>query len=83
MAVSDIAATTWEYREKKPADAVADNIPFVWLLRKNGGIKTISGGRFISENIRIAQNGAVQLIDPDEEIAMTYNNTLADLQFSP
>ncbi len=83
MSVSDIAATTWEYREKKPADAVADNIPFVWMLRKNGGIKTISGGRFISENIRIAQNGYVQLIDPDEEIAMGYNNTLADFQFSP
>ena len=83
MAVSDIAATTWEYREKKPADAVADNIPLVWKMRKNGGIKTISGGRFISENIRIAQNQYVQLIDADEEIAMGYNNTLADFQFTP
>lgn len=83
MTVSDIYSSTWEYREKKPADAVADNIPFVWLLRKNGGIKSISGGRFISENIRIAQNQFVQLIDPDEEIAMGYNNTLADFQFTP
>lgn len=83
MTVSDIFSSTWEYREKKPADAVADNIPFVWLLRKNGGIKNISGGRFISENIRIAQNQFVQLIDPDEEIAMGYNNTLADFQFTP
>lgn len=80
---SDIYSTTWELREKKPADAVADNIPLVWKMRKNGGIKTISGGRFISENIRIAQNQYVQLIDADEEISMGYNNTLAAFAFTP
>lgn len=83
MAVSDIAATSWEYREKKPADLVADNIPLVWKLRKNGRIKTIPGGRFISETIRLSQNQYVQLIDADEEIVMGYNNTLADFQFTP
>jgi len=80
---SDIYSTTWELREKKPADAVADNIPLVWKMRKNGGIKTISGGRFISENIRIAQNQYVQLIDADEEITMGYNNTLASFAYTP
>jgi hypothetical protein len=83
MAVSDIYSTSWEYREKKPADAVADNIPLLYKMKKNGGIKTISGGRFISENIRIAQNQYVQLIDADQEISMGYNNTLADFQFTP
>ncbi len=83
MAVSDIYSTSWEYRAKKPADAVADNIPLLFKMRKSGGIKEISGGRFISENIRIAQNQYVQLIDADEEVAMGYNNTLADFQFSP
>jgi hypothetical protein len=83
MSVSDIYSTTWEYREKKPADAVIDNIPLLRFMRKEGGIKEISGGRFISENIRISQNAYVQLIDADEEIAMGYNNTLADFQFTP
>lgn len=82
MAVDDIYSTSWEYRLKKPADAVADNIPLVWKMRKNGGIKVGDFGRFISENIQIAQNQYVQLIDPDEEIAMGYNNTLADFQFT-
>lgn len=81
--LTDIYSTTWEYREKKPADAVTDNSPLLYKMRQNGGIKVISGGRFISENIRIAQNGYVQLIDADEEIAMGYNNTLADFQFTP
>lgn len=83
MAFSDIYNTTWEYREKKPADAVSDNIPFFWKLKKNGGMKIVNGGRFISENIRLVQNQYVQLIDPDEEITMGYNNTLGDFQFTP
>lgn len=82
MSFSDIYSTSWEYREKKPADAVADNIPLIWKLRKNGGIKVGDFGRFISENIQMAQNQYVQLIDPDEEIAMGYNNTLGDLQYT-
>lgn len=83
MSFSDIYSTSWEFREKKPADAVADNIPFVWRLRKNGGIKVGDFGRYISENIRLAQNAYVQLIDADEDIAMGYNNTLGDFQFTP
>lgn len=83
MSFSDIYSTTWEYREKKPADAVTDNIPLLWKMRKSGGIKVGSFGRFISENVRLAQNAYVQLIDADEEIAMGYNNTLGDFQFSP
>ena len=83
MSFSDIYSTTWEYREKKPADAVADNIPLLYKMRKSGGIKTIPGGRFISENIRLAQNNYVQLIDPTEEIAMGWNNVVGDFQFTP
>lgn len=83
MSFSDIYSTSWEFREKKPADAVADNIPFIWRLRKNGGIKVGDFGRYISENIRLAQNAYVQLIDADEDIAMGYNNTLGDFQFTP
>lgn len=83
MAFSDIYSTTWEYREKKPADAVADNIPLLYFMRKTGGVKTGNFGRFISENIRLVQNQYVQLIDADEEITMGYNNTLGDFQFTP
>lgn len=80
---SDIYSTTYELREKKPADAVADNIPLVYKIKKNGNLKEVPGGRFFSENIRIAQNQYVQLIDADEELTMGYNNTLAAFQFSP
>ena len=83
MSFSDIYSTTWEYREKKPADAAADNIPLLYFMRKTGNIKVGNFGRFISENIRLVQNQHVQLIDADEEINMGYNNTLGDFQFTP
>jgi hypothetical protein len=83
VALSEIQATTWEYRVKKPADAVADNTPLLWKMRKNGGIKTINGGRVIYENIRIAQNQYVQYIDPTEEIALGYNPTITGFEFAP
>lgn len=79
---SDIYNTTLEYRTKSVADAVTDNIPLLYKMRKSGGIKVIPGGRFIQENIRLVQNQFVQLIDPTEEINMGYNNTLGDFQFT-
>lgn len=80
---SDIYSTTWEFREKKPADAVADNIPLLYFMRKNGGIKVGNFGRFISENIELAQNQYVQLIDADDDITMGFNNTLGAFQYTP
>ena len=41
--LSEIAATTYEYREKKPADLVADNVPFLYLIREEGNYKVIPG----------------------------------------
>ena len=83
MALTEIQATSWEYRVKKPADAVADNIPLVWKMRKNGGIKVINGGRVIYENIRVDQNRYVQLIDATEEIALGWNPVITGFEFAP
>ena len=57
--LSEIQAVTWENREKKPSDAVSDNIPLPYMLRKKGNAKTINGGRVIWEDIRYAQNSYV------------------------
>ena len=81
--LSEIVATTWEYREKTPSDAVADNVPLYFKMREKGNIKEISGGRVIWEDIDFAQNAYVQTIDPTEEIALGYNQTLSGFEFSP
>lgn len=81
--LSEIQAASWEYRAKTPTDAVSDNIPMVYLLDKQGRKTVINGGREIWEDIRIAQNGYVQRIDPTQEITLGYNQTLNGFQYTP
>lgn len=81
--LTEIQATTWENREKKPSDAVSDNIPLLYCLRKKGNVKEISGGRVIYEDIRYAQNAYVQRIDATEEITLGYNQTITGFEYSP
>lgn len=81
--LSEIQAASWEAREKKPSDAITDNNPFLYMLRKKGNVKVINGGRVIWEDIRYAQNAYVQRIDPTEEIAVGYNQTLTGFEYSP
>lgn len=81
--LTEIQATTWENREKKPSDAVSDNIPLFFMLRKKKRIKVIGGGRVIWEDIRYAQNAYVQRIDATEEITLGYNQTITGFEYSP
>lgn len=81
--LTEIQAAAWENREKKPSDAVTDNNPLLYMLKKKGNVKVISGGREIWEDIRYAQNAYVQRIDPTEEIAIGFNQTLTGFQYSP
>jgi hypothetical protein len=81
--LSEIAATTYEYREKKTADLVADNIPFLYMIRDSGNFKVITGGREIWEDFLGWQNQYYQAIDANEEIALGYNQTIGGFQFQP
>jgi len=83
VGLTEIQAVAWENREKKVSDAVSDNIPLLYMLRKKGRVKTINGGRVIWEDIRYAQNAYVQRIDPSEEITLGYNQTITGFEYSP
>ncbi len=81
--LSEIAATTYEYREKSLADAVTDNDPFMYLMKKEGNIVEVPGGREIWEDFMGFQNAYYQAIDATEEIALGYNQTITGFQYSP
>lgn len=81
--LSEIQATSWENREKKPSDFILDNNPYSFFMKKKGRVKTIPGGRVIWEDIGVAQNAYVQRIDPSEEITLGYNQTLTGFEYSP
>lgn len=81
--LTEIQATSYEYREKKPSDAVTDNIPWMGMLKKKGRVTTISGGRVIWEDIAFQQNNHVQRIDPQQQIVLGYNQTITGFEYSP
>lgn len=54
--ISDILATTIESRTKKIADNVTNNNALLDRLKKNGRIKTFSGGNKILQELSFAEN---------------------------
>lgn len=80
---AELLATTHEFREKKPSDLVADNIPLLWWMKKNGGIKIMNGGRTILEPARLSGNDYVQRINAREEINLGSNPVLGNFEYSP
>ena len=55
--VSDIIATTIQSRSRKIADNVTKNNALLERLNSSGGVRTVSGGSSILEEISFAQNG--------------------------
>jgi hypothetical protein len=55
--VSDIVATTIEYRNKKISDNVRKNNALLTRLQERGNEKTVSGGSVIFEELSFAENG--------------------------
>lgn len=55
--VTDIVATTIESRSKKVADNVENNNAGIAYIKKNGNVKTVSGGSEILEEISFSENG--------------------------
>lgn len=55
--LSDLAATTIEYRSKDIADNVTSHNAALYNLKKAGGASMFDGGTFISENLSFAENG--------------------------
>lgn len=81
--LSEIQATSYEYRVKTPMDAVTDNSPLLFALKKKGRVTTVPGGREIWEDIQYTSNNSVQRIDATEEFSIGYNQTLTGFQYSP
>jgi hypothetical protein len=55
--LSDLAATTIEYRSKDIADNVTNHNAALVAMKKAGGVSTFDGGTFINENLSFAENG--------------------------
>jgi hypothetical protein len=57
--ISDIIATTIQNRSKKIADNVTKNNALLAKLQQSGGVRTVSGGNIILEELSFAENSNV------------------------
>lgn len=55
--LSDLAATTIEYRSKDIADNVTQHNAALTIMKKTGGYASFDGGTYINENLSFAENG--------------------------
>lgn len=81
--LQELVATTWEKREKKPSDLVKNNNPYLLMLNEKGNVKTIPGGSFIREPVRIDRNRYLQRIDARQEIELGSNPVMNYFDFAP
>lgn len=81
--LTEIQASTEEYRTKKIAEFVLDNNPLTYWMKKKGRVSVLPGGREIWEDAEVAQNAYVQRIDPAQEITLGINQVLTGFTYSP
>lgn len=61
-ALDNLYTTTWQNMKSQVADQIFDATPFYFWLKSKGKMKTVSGGRFITEPLQYAKNDNVTWI---------------------
>jgi len=60
--LDNLYTTTWQNMKDDVADQIFDATPFFFWLRDKGKLKTVQGGRFITEPLQYAKNDNVSFI---------------------
>lgn len=60
--LDNLYTTTWQNRRDGVADNVFDATPFWFWLKSKGKLNTVSGGRFIEQNLEYAKNSNIKWI---------------------
>lgn len=79
--VSDIIATTIEYRNKKIADNVRKNNALLSRLQQRGNEKTVSGGSIIFEELSFAENGNAGFYSGYDLLPVAAQDVISAAQF--
>lgn len=79
--VSDIVATTIEKRSKKIADNVTKNNAALAWIESNGGVRTISGGSIIYEELSFAENANAGWYSGYDLLPVAAQDVLSAAQF--
>lgn len=74
-ALDNLYTTTWQNMKAEVSDQIFDGTPFWFWMRSNNRLKTLEGGRFITEPLRYAKSDRVQFIGRGGTV------TLSDQEF--
>ncbi len=61
-ALDNLYTTTWQNMKESLTDQIFDATPFWFWLKANGGLESVSGGRYITEPLRYAKSDKVKFI---------------------
>ncbi len=61
-ALDNLYTTTWQNMKESLTDQIFDATPFWFWLKANGGLESVSGGRYITEPLRFAKSDKVKFI---------------------
>lgn len=80
--VSDIVATTIESRSKEIADNVTSHNALLAKMKSEGGVKTVSGGSVIYEELSFAENANAASYSGYDTLATAAQDVISAAQYS-
>lgn len=80
--LSDLAATTIEFRSKDIADNVTQHNAALLAMKKAGGCTTFDGGTFINENLSFAENGNGSSYSGYDTLPINTQDVISTAQYS-
>lgn len=77
-ALDNLYTTTWQNMKKEVTDQIFDATPFWFWLKEGGRLKTLQGGRFITEPLRYAKSDRVTFIGRGGTVTLSDQEFLTD-----
>ncbi len=75
-AIDNLYTTTWQNMKSDVIDNIFDATPFWFWLKEHGRLKSVEGGRFITEPLRYAKSERVQFIGRGGTVNLDRNEYL-------
>lgn len=80
-ALDNFYTTTWQNMKSEVVDNIFDSTPFWYWMKEGGKLKTVEGGRFITEPLQYAKNDSVKWIGRGGVVSMNDKEFLTEATF--
>jgi len=77
-ALDNLYTTTWQNMKRVVVDQIFDSTPFWFWLKANGGLESVSGGRFLTEPLRYAKSERVKFIGRGGTVSLSDQEFLTE-----